>query len=417
LSLTLQQALREALENNPGHQAARMERRYAEEAFSSAGLSGYLPRAEAVGAYAWSESDSRQQRVGSPVEERTGAQSTSKTAAVNLNWTLFEGFAAPLARKRLGLEKRRAEAGELLSREDLLRETALAYADLARQLRLRDALDTAEGISEERLRILDRSLAAGAAARPDWLEARVDRNADRAALIRQESQLQAARMSLGRILGRDGLQDAHPDVSSLPGERLDLESLRSGLADRQPELRLAETDRALAEVSAREQSAPWFPKLEARAGYQFGLSEADAGLVRENRALGPTAGLQLTVNLFDGELPWRVYRRARLAVDAAEFRSLETKARIDAEVLRAHAEWRAADSAAALEQEGLRYAREHLDLTFSRWKAGSLSYLAARNAQEKYLETVRRAENAAYDAFRARLDLLRAAGRMESLLK
>jgi outer membrane protein TolC len=116
-------------------------------------------------------------------------------------------------------------------------------------------------------------------------------------------------------------------------------------------------------------------------------------------------------------LPWRVYRRARLAVDAAEFRSLETKARIDAEVLRAHAEWRAADSAAALEQEGLRYAREHLDLTFSRWKAGSLSYLAARNAQEKYLETVRRAENAAYDAFRARLDLLRAAGRMESLLK
>jgi outer membrane protein TolC len=86
-------------------------------------------------------------------------------------------------------------------------------------------------------------------------------------------------------------------------------------------------------------------------------------------------------------------------------------------VVRAHAAWLAADSAATLEREGLGYARENLDLTMTRWKSGTLSYLEARMAQVKYLDAFTRAENAQYDAFRARLDALAAAGRMEQLLE
>jgi outer membrane protein TolC len=139
--------------------------------------------------------------------------------------------------------------------------------------------------------------------------------------------------------------------------------------------------------------------------------------VRENRTIGPTAGLQLTVNLFDGELPWRVAGRGRTAVRAADLRLRETESAVRAEVDRAHAAWLAADSAATLEREGLGFARENLDLTMTRWKSGTLSYLEARIAQVKYLDAFSRAENAVFDAFRARLDVLRAAGRMEQLLE
>jgi outer membrane protein TolC len=126
--------------------------------------------------------------------------------------------------------------------------------------------------------------------------------------------------------------------------------------------------------------------------------------------------VQLTVNLFDGELPWRVVSRGRIAVRAADLRLRESESAVRAEVERAHAAWQAADTAAALEAEGLGYARENLHLTMTRWKSGTLSYLEARLAQVKYLDAFTRSENARYEAFRARLDVLLAAGRMEQLL-
>jgi len=412
--LYLQQALQEALQNNHGYIASGTESRYAEEAVNW-GNAGLFPNLDGTGGYTFSQLDTRQDRGGT-IEDRSAAQSTAGNAGLNLNWTLFEGFAAPRAHKRLQLQRDKARGLERLTREELLRSTALAYADLVRQLRLRDALDSSAGISEERLRILGRSLEAGASAKPDWLEAHVDRNADRAALIRQEAILRSARLGLGQILGRKESVHENPESELLMG-KLEIGELLAGLPERQPALFLAATDKALVEIAAQERAALWFPKLDARAGYNFSLTSSDAGFIRQNRTLGPSAGLQLRIPLFDGELPWRVQHRARLALEAAEWRRRESQSVAEAALQQSHAAWMAADSALALESEGLTFARENLSLTFIRWKSGSIGYLDARRAQEKFLESATRTENTAFEAFSARVDLLRAAGRMESMLE
>ena len=416
-TLSLRGVLDEALANNPGYRAAGADTRFAEAAHSSAGLSGYLPRASASGGYNWSEQDTRQERVGSPVEERDGAQSTTRTAGVNARWTLFEGFAAPLQQQGLRIRRDQARASERMTREELLRRAALGFADLARQERLLSARDTVLSVSEERVRILDGRLRSGSAGRPEWLEGQVDRNADRAARVQQEAVLRAARLALGHVLGREEAVTESPGDGELPQGPLDAALLSAGLTDRQPALQLAEAERDLASNALRQALAPWYPRLEATAGFNFTQSNNDAGLVRENRAIGPSAGIQLTVNLFDGELPWRVAGRGRTAVRAADLRLREAESAVRAEVERAFAAWSAADSAATLEAEGLGFARENMELTRRRYESGTLSYLEARTAQVKYLDAFTRAENARFEAFRARLDALYAAGRMEQLLE
>lgn len=415
-ALSLKGALAEALANNPAYLAARADRGYAENVHSSAGLSGYLPTAAATGGLTWSELDTRQETGAGVVTKNAAATSTGKTAGVNANWTLFEGFAAPLEQKRLRLERDQARASERLSREELLRRTALAFADLVRQTNLRAARDTLLRLSDERFRILQSRLASGSAARPDWLEGQVDRNADRAALLQQEAALYAARLNLAAALGRGAAVSEEADSSALPAAPLDLAGLKSDLRDRQASLKLAETERDLASVALYQAAAPWYPRLDATAGYNFTQANNDVGYTAEARSIGPRAGLQLTMNLFDGELPWRVQGRGRLAVRSAELRLRAARFAAESEVERAYSAWLAVDSAATLEREGLGYARENLDLTFARWKSGGLSYLEARNAQVKYLDAFNRAENARYEAFRARLDVLLAAGRMEQLL-
>jgi len=415
-SLTLRTVLTEALANNPGYLAARADYGAARNAHSSAGLSGYLPTVEASARHSRSTLDTRQERDTS-VTNDPAALSTSTTAGVNANWTLFEGFAAPLEQKRLRLQRDQAQATEHLSREELLRRAALAYADLARQARLCNARDTVLSVSEERTRILDSRLKSGSAGRPEWLEGRVDHNADRAALLQQEAVLYGARLALAQALGRSGAVDETTTDESLPSAPLDLTRLSADLAARQPSLRLAEAERDLARTSLYQAAAPWYPRLQANVGYNYALTSSEVGFASESRTIGPTAGVQLTMNLFDGELPWRVVGRGRIAVRAADLRLRETESAARSDVERAYAVWQATDSAATLELEGLGYARENLSLTMTRWKSGTLSYLEARLAQVKYLDAFTRAENARYDAFRARLDVLRAAGRMEQLLE
>jgi outer membrane protein len=416
--LTLSQALREALEHNPGYQASKNDVRYFDAARDSA-LAGYLPTITATGGVNRSWLDSHQERAtssGTTITDKNGAQSTSRTAGVNMNWTLFQGFSAPLNHRRLRLQFDQALAYEGGSREGLLFGTALAYADLARQIRLYHALDTLAVISEERLRIIERNQSAGAASRSDWLSARVDLNADRAALQRQEASLQSARVSLGQMLGRGGPAFENVDSVALPAGSSDLETLLPGLPDHRPDLKLAETSRALAEVSVRQRATNWLPRVDALAGYNYSLTNSPANVVLESRTLGPSVGLQLNFNLFTGEFPWRAYQRARIALTSAELRKQDATASAGAEVMEAFAAFRAADSALALDREGLGYARENLGLTFTRWKSGSLAYLDARRAQEQYLDAFTRTENTAFDALRARLDLLRAGGRLGSLV-
>ena len=420
-TLTLDNVLREALKNNPGYLAARADRGYAENAHSSLGLSGYLPTVAANGGLGWSKLDTRQERVsGAPPvtssESVDGAESRTRTVGVNANWNLFNGFAGPLAQKRLRLQRDQARASENISREDLLRGAALAYADLARQSRLRDVRDTLLRLSDERFRILQSRISSGSAARPDWLEGQVDRNADRAALLQQEAALFSARLTLAAAMGRDTAVTGDADNQALPSGALNLPVLRGGLNERQPDLKRAEADRDLANVYLRESLSPLYPRLDANAGYNYNFANNDAGSIRESRTVGPSAGLQLTLPLFAGELPWRIHARGRYAVSAAEQRLREVRFAARSEVDRAYSAWTAIDSAATLEREGLGYAKENLDLTFRRWKSGGLSYLEARLAQVKYLDAFTRAENTDYEAFRARLDVLRAAGRMDLLL-
>ena len=416
--LTLSQAMREALENNPGYQASRNDTRFAEKTLDTA-IAGYLPTVTASGGINRSWLDSHQERAtatGTSVTDLKGAQSTSRTAGVNMNWTLFQGFSGPLAQRRLHLQVDQAKAYEGQSRESLLRNTVLAYADLVRQIRLHAALDTLANISYERVSILKRSLAVGAASKSDWLSAQVDLNADQAALLRQKSSLQAARILLGQILGRSKAVSEDVDSVGLAKAPMDLDALILGLPDHRPELRIAETNLALSEVVAKQKATGWLPKLDALAGYNYSLTNSPANVVLQSRTLGPSVGLQLNFNLFTGEFPWHAYNRAHIAVTSAELRQRDVLSAAQAEVMQNHAVFTAADSAFALESQGLGYAQENLGLTFGRWKSGSLSYVDARHAQEQYLDAFTRSENTAFEAMRARLDLLRSAGRLESLL-
>lgn len=131
--------------------------------------------------------------------------------AVTLRQTLFDGFRRATIYRRLRVLENQAEIGAHQVTEQTLRDIAILYYDLyydlARQQQQLQALREAIQISEDRLEIAEFRLEVGSASELEVHRAQVDRNADRAALLRQELALKTGKAALNELLARSVATD------------------------------------------------------------------------------------------------------------------------------------------------------------------------------------------------------------------
>lgn len=413
-TLTLDEALRTALEANREYRIARLDERAAAND-ATWGKAGLLPKVDATAAWNRSLLDSRQERVqgaGLAVEERDGAESRSATAGVGATWTVFEGFASLAALSRLETRAKLASLRSEAARQGLAAEVILAYGAAVRERRVLIALDSAMAFSRERVRLTEGKYRLGSASKLELLQAKLDLNADSSARLRQELALLASKRALNRILARP---EAAPfDVSdSLPLAPLPaLEELKARALERNPVwLQAAEGER-LARLGFREYAGHLFPKLGLTAGYNYGLTSSEAGFLRENEQSGWTYGANLRFNLFDGGAVRSDFRNARVAISRAALGAEEAKAEVEAALSGAWDGWQAALRLLELEAANLELARENAAIALERLRLGTIASLELRAAQEASFDAETRLVSARFEAKRSETELLRLAARL-----
>jgi outer membrane protein len=414
--LTLDAALRVALDSNRAYGIARLEETTAAQN-ATWGKAGLLPKVDATAAWSRSTLDTRQERVQGTavtVEDRSGAESEATTAGVGAAWTVFEGFASLAALARLETQARLATLRRTAARQELAAQVILAYGDAVRHKRILAALDSAMAFSRERARITEGKYRLGSASKLELLQARIDLHADSSARIRQGLSLLAAKRGLNRALARPEAQpldvaDSVPLAALPPAEELRARALEAN-----PELLQAAETRRLAGIGRREYVGNLFPKVGVSAGYNYNLNDNEAGFLRSNEQQGWTYGANVRFNLFDGGTVRSDLRNARLAVERAGLAEADARSRIETAFSESHAAWRASLSLLALETANVELARENAAIALERLRLGTIVPLELRAAQEKFLEAETRLVSARFEAKRAETDLLRLANRLVS---
>ena len=89
--LTPEEAIKIALQNNYSISIARNEAEIAANN-SSLGNAGFFPNLEATGSYSKSINNTRQEFFSGEQRELDGAKSSTLTAGISLNWTIFDGL-------------------------------------------------------------------------------------------------------------------------------------------------------------------------------------------------------------------------------------------------------------------------------------------------------------------------------------
>jgi len=392
--LSLADAVDAALEQNFDIRISKTELQQA-EANNTIGNAGMLPAVTAVGGVNGSLTNTHIELASGAVQDRKNALSRTLNGAVQLDWVLFDGLRMFTTKKRLEELERIGNTALKQQIQATVASVIIAYAEVVRQKQQLAAIDTAMALAQVRMDLARKKFEVGTSAKTDYLQAQVDYNASKAASLVQGAVLRQAKDSLMILLGRD--QFINYDVQdSLHLNKTLTYHEKEQWMDRNYAIQLAQQQKRLSEYDLRLARGAQLPVLALSAAYNYGRTQNDAGVSLYNRTIGPQAGLNLSLPLFNGFNLQRQKKVARLEV----FRQDLLVQRLQVSTAaRYRTAWRSYDNAVrslALEQENIRYAEENVMIQQARFRVGVANTLELREAENSYVAAMARLVEAAY---------------------
>ncbi len=408
-SLSLAQTLDAVLQRNGALQVARNEQAAAGHA-NSLGNAGALPTLEAVAGASVSRSDLDQTLSGGSVSSRDDAESRSTSTGLRLAWTLFDGGRMFFTKARLGAEEAVASTRLKASIENTVGSTIAAYFDVVRLQQSVRVLDGAIAINEERVRLARTRFETGAASKLDFLQAQVDLDARRSDRARLQITLETAMGRVNELMGVPTFRTFTAiDSIRLEAPLVDARATEALLA-RNAEVQLGRDQLRVSERRLGEARSLAWPRLVGGVQYGASHTDNDFGTVLDARSRGVTGSLALTWTLFDGWSNATQVSRARLQTSSSRAQLEATLSRVQQQLVVARHRYVSDHGIVALERDMVDLARENAEVALEAYRAGAISGLQLREAQNSHQQALERFIGASYQAKLSEVELMRISG-------
>ncbi len=417
--LTLQDAVKQALEKHPSVEAGRSAVKAAEVRITEA-RSGYLPR---IG---YSET---WVRSNNPVFVFSSLLTQHQFAAANFDInTLNRPEALNNFQSQIGIDQPIYDAG--------LTKHAVRSADLGRSVTAEDErrirMNVIAGVvrayhgavlAAESLRVADEAVrsaeadlnrseairAAGMSTQADVLSIQVHLAAMKEQQIARKADLEVAVAALNEALGLP-LSEPHDLTTPLTRASIDDRSLeefeKDSLRER-PEARQARFAVGLAETQGATARASYLPQVIAHGGF-----EADRQQFFNKGGANWLASVSLRWNIFNGGADKARIDEAAFGLQRAHALENQAGAQIRLQVRRAYADWKSAGQRIEVAEAAVSMAQESLRITKNRYENGLSNVTDLLRNETALLEARTRRLAAVYDQRMAAVNLKLAAGNL-----
>lgn len=409
--LTLQQAIEIGLRNNYEIVIARNEAAISKNN-ATLGNAGFLPTIDASAGSNKSVFDTRQEFASGASSERDGAETTTRTAAVNLNWTIFDGFNMFTSLKQFNTLRDIGDINAKIAVENIVADIIAAYSNIIQQQQLLTAFGEAIKISEERSSIAEGKYNIGAGSRLEWNRAKVDLIADSSAYLRQQVTLADAQTELNRLLARDVNTPFVVTDTIRIETNLAFDNLRQMTLQQNNLLNLAQKNIRLARLNLSAVRSEWLPELRVNLGYDYSRSESDAGFFLFNRNRRFNYGATLSWNLFDGFNTRRQTQNAKLDIENRELEFEDIQNLVDAELAKIFKRYEVSLAVVKLEDENVELARQNVEIALQQFRLGAITSVDLREVQNNFVDSETRFIAAQLEAKLAETELLRLSGQL-----
>jgi outer membrane protein TolC len=389
--MTVEDAIRVGLKNNYDIHIARNNAEIAAND-KGRGTAGFLPVIDTSNGLRY---NSTNPETGSPfsfsesVTRNVGAQ-------ISLNWTLFDGFAMFIDRRRFN---ELAKLGDYQAR-DIIESTVVAimreFFNVVQQEQLLDVAQNTRDVSETRYNREQVRRDLGGASSTDLLNAEVNFNNDQTVLLNQELQVVIARKDLNLLLAEDPDEPLRVKKEiAVPELGLDFDELLALALQRNSELMVVRQNKIVADENVKLARSVFFPTLllSGTYGYNdrelfgpggFGGSFGGTSLSSGNRkthTIDASIGLLLSFNVFNGNLDRINYQNARLNAKSQALALKDTENRLAGLLREKCVTFQKRIETVRIEEQNVVAAAQNLKLQQDRYRTGAADSLDFRDAQ------------------------------------
>lgn len=411
--LTLQDAFEAALQNNHAIEIERIEREQAANNFFR-GNAGLLPTLELVGGAEFSLENANLEIADfseSPpqIDQISVDQSESRSynAALQLNYTLFDGFRGRYVYRQLRSQDRAAQLSEQIAIENTLLEVAGAYLELLRRTESVEILEENVAVSEDRLERIREDRRTGAATELELLNAEVNYNADVIELSTAEVDREAAVRDLLFLLGSDD-----PDEEIEPTDRIEVnedlnpEEIEQSALQQNATLLLAEEQTSQAELGRNIATADRYPRISLNSSYGYLRQEQDASNLPLLETRGFTGGVTVSYSIFTGRQRSRAIDNADLDIRSSREQKQSVQNEVRTEVSNSFSRYANALQQLQLSELNVETADRNFENSREAFQQGQITSIELREAQVNLLNENLRLNDLRYRAKQSELLLL-----------
>jgi len=414
----LKRCVETALANNYDIRITRNEQRIASNN-ATVGNAGFLPSFDLNAGYSGSLNTVNQNLTNGTTAKNANILNQGANVGLNMQWTVFNGFSMQTNYKRLKEFEAMGEINTRLSIESLIADLTAEYYNYVRQnLRLAN-LQYAVSLSKERLRIVEASYTIGSFSRLDFLQARVDFNADSSNLTKQYELLYTSRVTLNRLMAVEDVAQEISVADSLINPNPDLQEqlLWASTLQSNSRLLLSVKNQTISELDYKNLQSRNYPYLRLNAGYGYTYNIYGSGSVKRQDNLGLNYGLTLGFSIFDGFNRQREQRNAQITIQNRKLQSEQLELSLKADLVNMWMAYQNNSHLINLEKENLEVAKENYDIAIERYRLGELSGIELREAQNSLLGAEERLLQAQFNTKLCEISLLQISGQISSYLE
>ncbi len=331
----------------------------------------------------------------------------SLNAGISMDWTIFDGMKMFATKDRLAALQSLGEIQLKNQIQDVAAQTLNAYYNIVRQKQQIKAAKELIGISEERVNLSQKKLDVGYSDKTPLLQAKVDLSAQQINILKQETLLEQAKISLNQIIGRNADESFEVIDNIEVNYQPNLQSIRDTTTSSNYLLAAAKKNIEIAQFQRKEINAQRLPQINLTSGYNFIQNNNKAGFQLFNRVYGPTVGVSAKIPIFNGGMVKKDLQAASINIAKQQIQYDKLKHDIDAGIVNAYKDFELSEKMLQLNEENVKIAAENVQITMERYRLNQSTSLDIKLAQSSYEDALYNVILARYNSKIAEIELKR----------
>lgn len=340
-----------------------------------------------------------------------GAETKSYNAALNLNYTLFDGLGRKYNYQQL---KETYNLSEIQARETIENtylQLFTLYFQIARLSENTANLSEALTISKKRLERASYQYDYGQSTKLELLNAEVDVNNDSITYINAKQQLNNAKRGLNIILGIDKEPNYAVETQVDFNKMMNFEELLQKTLSNNSLLKQNEKNIAISEFNIKVSKSTYLPRLGLTSSYGWNKSENPATSFLAGATItGLNAGLNFTWNLFDGGTTKTRVENAKIALDNQQILLEQQRTTIQNNLKNTWENYQNQLFVLNTQEKNIFTSQDNFNRTEERYKLGQVTSIEFRQAQINLINAKTVFNNAKFDAKLIEIQLLQLSG-------